>query len=202
MIEPQKVEISEKLKSKIPKNLKILKSGKVNLNNDLIIFICLTLDEKTGEYNEYWFSNEEIKLINKFYSESNKKWFVNIDDDPELEMLKINEEDTYTDCAFYDINVKDLKANIIFNIQPVILRDDKKYWGYSADIEDIILKDKKLLTTIENNIPDYEEKKMNLNQKKLPIIYFKSDKKELDILEEKTGTYEFMNTLEIKQKIY
>ncbi|MNX20845.1 hypothetical protein D3C86_507970 [compost metagenome] len=202
MREPEKVELSEKLKREIPKNLKIIKTEKVNLKNDLNIFICLTLDEKTGEYNEYWFSNEEkIKQVNKFYSESNKKWFVNIDDDPELEMVKIITEEGSVDCAFYNINLDNLKPNIIFNFDPIILKNEKKYWGYSGDIDDIILKDKKLLVTVENNIPDYEEKKMSANQKKLPIIYFESIKNDLNIFEEKTGNFNFMSVNEIKQKI-
>ncbi|MCC9016443.1 hypothetical protein [Flavobacterium lipolyticum] len=202
LVEPEKIEASESLKNKIPKNLKIVKTEKVNLNNDLTIFICLTLDEKKGEYNEYWFSsNEEIKQINKFYSESNKKWFVNIDEDPELEMLKIITEEGDIDCAFYDVDKNSFNSNVIFNFDPLILKDDKKYWGFSGDIDDIILKDKKLLTTIENNIPDYEEKKMSVNQKKLPILYFKSDKKDLDSIEEKIGSFEFMNINEIREKI-
>ncbi|MDL2142849.1 hypothetical protein QQY79_09995 [Flavobacterium tructae] len=202
LVEPEKIEASESLKNKIPKNLKIVKTEKVNLNNDLTIFICLTLDEKKGEYSEYWFSsNEEIKQINKFYSESNKKWFVNIDEDPELEMLKIITEEGYIDCAFYDVDKNSFNSNVIFNFDPLILKDDKKYWGFSGDIDDIILKDKKLLTTIENDIPDYEERKMSVNQKKLPILYFKSDKKDLDIIEEKIGSCKFMSISEIKQKI-
>ncbi|WP_337966769.1 hypothetical protein [uncultured Flavobacterium sp.] len=202
MREPEKVEASQNLKNKIPRNLKIIKTEKVNLKQDLTIFICLTLDEKKGEYNEYWFLNDdEIKLVNKFYSESNKKWFLNIDEDPELEMLKIISEEGSVDCAFYNINTQNLKSNVIFNFDPIILKEDKKYWGYSGDINDIILKDNKLLTTIENNIPDYEEKKMSLNQKKLPIIYFDSGKKDLDILEEKIGNFAYMSIKEIKEKI-
>jgi len=202
MLEPEKIETSEKIKSSIPENLKILNTKKVNLNNDVTIFICLTIDKTKGEYNEYWFSNnEEIKLIDKFYSESNKKWFVNIDDDPALEMVKIISDEGFVDCAFYDIDTQNLKSNIIFNFDPIILNEDKKYWGLSNDISDIILKDKKLLTTIENGIPDYEEKKMSKNQKKTPIIYFSSDKKDLDIMEEKIGNFEFMSIDEIKQKI-
>ncbi|MNL76970.1 hypothetical protein D3C87_2030290 [compost metagenome] len=55
--------------------------------------------------------------------------------------------------------------------------------------------------TVENNIPDYEEKKMSANQKKLPIIYFESIKNDLNIFEEKTGNFNFMSVNEIKQKI-
>lgn len=202
MIEPEKIETSEKIKSSIPENLKILNTKKVNLNNKTTIFICLTIDEVKGEYNEYWFSNnEEIKLIDKFYSESNKKWFVNIDDDPELEMVKIISDEGSINCAFYNVDTQNLKSNVVFNFDPVILKDDKRYWGYANDISDIILKDKKLLTTIENGIPDYEEKRMSKNQKKTPIIYFSSDKKDLDIIEEKIENFEFMSIDEIKQKI-
>lgn len=163
-------------KELIPKNQKIELVEEIDFDGDnKKETIITTASSKTDNSYEYWFKNGKIIYEFKYPLTSiNKKWFVNIDDDPQNEVIRAQGFEDGIDYAIFDIQNKIQNPILYFN--PALI--DKQYpqktfWGYPCDIQQIIINEKKeILISVDNNYEregDYIQPK---NQKQLPFIYF------------------------------
>lgn len=107
-------------------------------------YICqLDSQDKTRPvYKEIWINSqfEIIKTIEKYSMDYDFFWFVNIDNDPEPEILSATGYSDGIDYCFIDQDLTNNKDSILFYFNPVILDSEKKYWGYPWDINDLPIK--------------------------------------------------------------
>jgi len=174
------INTTEKLSSKkvykIPESLKIEKQEKINIDDDETLEVIITAIDKNADYfYEYWFKND--LLIYKFtypWGSINKKWLVNLDDDNEKEILRIQGYEDGVDYVIYDI-AKDKQIPILY-FNPVLV--DKRYpnqymWGYPNDIKSLIInKSGEVKVSFNNNYQRDDSHTEPNNQKELPFLFF------------------------------
>lgn len=203
MIEPKIVITPKNILKQISKRETLIKTEKVSLNKSQDIFISLALNENSGEYSEYWFQKDFIlKKVNKFYYQYHKKWFFNIDDDPELEMFLAIEEDVSGQYGFFDINKETLDYKPIFYFIPIIEKSNNSFfWGYYSNILDIKIKQNSILTSVKDSLIRYNDFKMAKKQKKLPLIFFKGSGSKSERISDRIDSLKYMTISEISSQI-
>ena len=169
----------------IPADYKIEKQENINIDNDADEELIVTaVDSKNEKYFEYWYKKEN--LIHEFsysFVPINYKWFANLDDDNEKEIIRAQGYEDGVDYAIYKIKDNEEIVQLYFNPG---LKDskyaDKNFWAYPNDIKDIIVdQDRKLLVSLNNNYPRDDDHTIPDNQKKLPFIFFEGSTTQPDM---------------------
>lgn len=167
---------SDMLKN-IPSNLKIEKEEKINIDNDSEEELIVTaVDSVSEKYFEYWY--KKGNLIHEFsypFVSVNYKWFADVDNDHEKEIIRAQGYEDGIDYAIYKVKDNDEVVQLYFN--PGLKDDrygDKNFWAYPNDMQEIIIdQDKKLLVSLNNNYPRDDEHTIPDNQRELPFVFFK-----------------------------
>ena len=161
----------------IPSNLKIEKQEKINIDNDSEEELIVTATDSTLEKcYEYWY--KKGNLIHEFsypYASINYKWFADLDNDNQKEIIRAQGYEDGVDYAIYKIKGNDETVQLYFN--PALNDDkyqDKIFWAYPNDIQGLVVdQDKRLLVSLDNNYPRDDEHTIPDNQKELPFVFFK-----------------------------
>lgn len=143
-------------------------------------FICKMKCDSAGVGDEYWVSSnfKKIKKLQYYSSGFHYRWFINLDNDPEPEIYEATGDEDGADYMFVNQNLKTGKDKTMLYINPVIIQNDKKYWGYPWDIKDFLVrtdgKTVELFCSLKHSISrDGNETILPPNQKQMPVIFFK-----------------------------
>ncbi|KFF10025.1 hypothetical protein [Flavobacterium hydatis] len=177
-IKTKMIPATDELKKRITEKIESVES--VDFTGDKIPdYICKTAVDSLGIGNEYWISSEykTIKKAKHYTDGFNYRWFINLDDDPEPEIFETNGDE---DGADYTIRDQDLiagKDKILLYINPFIIENQKKYWGYSWDVKNIIARKNgtniELFCSLNHKvIRDGNEENDPKSQKIMPVIFF------------------------------
>ncbi|MGY0039202.1 hypothetical protein [Pedobacter sp. NJ-S-72] len=106
------------------------------------------------------------------------RWFINLDNDPEPEIYEAIGDEDGADYTFVDQNLKTGKDKTLLYVNPVIIENDKKYWGYPWDIKDFLArtdgKTVELFCSLKHSITrDGNETALPPGQKQMPVLFFK-----------------------------
>lgn len=169
----------------IPADYKIEKQENINIDNDADEELIVTaVNSKNEKYFEYWY--KKGNLIHEFsysFVPINYKWFANLDDDNEKEIIRAQGYEDGVDYAIYKIKGNQEIVQLYFNPG---LKDskyaDKNFWAYPNDIKGVIVdQDKKLLVSLNNNYPRDDDHTIPDNQKELPFIFFEGSTTQSDM---------------------
>ena len=143
-------------------------------------FICKMKLDSAGAGDEYWVSSnfKKLKKLQYYGDGFHYRWFINLDNDPEPEIYEAIGDEDGADYTFVDQNLKTGKDKILLYINPVIIENDKKYWGYPWDIKDFLArtdgKTIELFCSLKHSITrDGNETTLPPGQKQIPVVFFK-----------------------------
>lgn len=169
----------------IPSNLKIEKQEEVDFDSDEVQEVIITaVDSDATNTYEFWYKDDQ--LIYQFtypWGSINKKWLINLDDDKEKEIVRIQGYEDGVDYVIYDISEKQQIPILYFN--PVL--EDSRYpnqymWAYPNDIKDLIVnQNKELQISLNNSYQREDDHTQPENQKELPFIFFKGQTSQPDM---------------------
>jgi len=195
-------EISDKISGPINMVLQVDFNG----DNKPDYIVKLDFQQKTKNvYLEYWLTSDfKIFKKKKRYRSSLEFFrFVNIDQDIEPEIFSALGYEDGIDYAFYDLDLKTGKEKLIFYFNPVIINNDKEYWGYPWDIEGIYIKNDKgvtmLYASVNHNIERDGNVEMLKYQKIFPVIFFKGHSIQKTIIGEKIRDRKWLTIEKIKK---
>ncbi|MBT30569.1 MAG: hypothetical protein CMO01_12995 [Thalassobius sp.] len=130
------------------------------------------------EVKEYWITSsfELFREKKKFNADIEYYHFVNLDQDPEPEIFSAIGYEDGIDYGFFDLNIKLGTEELIFYFNPVIIENDKYYWGYPWDIGDLIIKKNSEGILIQSSVDHHIIRDGNItfpsNQPHFPVIFF------------------------------
>jgi hypothetical protein len=140
----------------------------------------------TSPNKEKWFDQTEFWVTSCFSLILKRKhWmggysffrFVNLDDDPELEAYSAYGYEDGIDYSIFDLNLKKGKLNRLFYFNPVIVDNEKNYWGYPWDTEEVMIKfdngQLKIYTSLDHDIVRDGNITIPKKQKIFPALFFK-----------------------------
>jgi hypothetical protein len=177
-IKSKKIAATNELRKYITEKIESVES--VDFTGDKVPdYICKTTIDTLGIGNEYWISSEykTIKKV-KYYGDGfSYRWFINLDHDPEPEMFVANGDEDGADYIIMDQNLVSGKDSILLYINPVIIENQKKYWGYPWDIQNIIARKNgtniELFCSLNHQITrDGNEESDPEFQKQMPVLFF------------------------------
>lgn len=178
LISPKKIPATKELLNYLGE--KIEKTETIDFNGDGILdYICQTKADSLGIGNEYWISSD-YKTIKKTKCYSDGfyyRWFINLDNDPEPEMFEVIGDEDGADYIITDQNLVTGKNTTLQYINPIIIENDKKYWGYAWDIKSIIARTNGTVTELfcslnHTIIRDGNEEYDPKHQKQMPVLFF------------------------------
>ncbi len=112
----------------------------IDFTGDQVLdYLVRTAGDKNSVGFEYWISSD-YKIIkkNKYYLDAfHYRWFINLDDDPEAEIYDAVGEEDGADYTIIDQNLITGKDIILLYVNPAIIENGIKYWGYPWDISNI-----------------------------------------------------------------
>ena len=161
----------------------------IDFNGDNLLDYIISVVEGDDNYRYWILSDFQLIRKEKDYSEDYYfEYYVNIDDDIELEVFVASGYEDGIDYAFYDFDIHKSKKTLLFLFNPIIIVNDNYYWGYPWNIEDIILKTTdsnilKIHSSLNHNIIRDGNITFPNNQKIFPIIFFQGKKKDKPIID-------------------
>ncbi len=104
-------------RSYISKDLKIEKEEQINIDYDSVKVVKITATDSDANYAyEFWFKNKEVLYKFKYsWGSINKKWFINLDEDSDKEIIRIQGYEDGVDYEIYDIQNKKQIPLLYFN---------------------------------------------------------------------------------------
>jgi hypothetical protein len=177
-IKSRKTPITDKLSECIKEKIESVET--IDFTGDKIPdYICKTTVDTTGIGNEYWISSE-YKTIKKakYYTDGfYYRWFINLDNDPEPEIFEVVGDEDGANYVIADQNLATGKDKTLLYINPVIIENQKKYWGYPWDIQNIIARkngaNTELFCSLNHKIiRDGNEETDPKLQKQMPVLFF------------------------------
>ena len=164
-------------KSKIPKVFMngIVESAEViDFNGDnKKDFIFKLKPDSLGIINEYWINSDfsiakKVLFTNELF---HYKWFINLDGDPEPEIIEAVGDSIAANFLVIDQNLKLGKDSVLFYFKPVFFENGKQYWSIHKNITNIIARAKGKTIQIFCSLNDTDIVKVP--QILLPILFFK-----------------------------
>jgi hypothetical protein len=178
LIKSEKIPATDELREYIKE--KIDSTETIDFTGDKIPdYICRTSIDTSGIGNEYWISSD-FKTIKKtkYYTDGfYYRWFINLDNDPEPEILEVSGAEDGADYTINDQNLLTGKDSTLLYIDPVIIENKQRYWGYGWDIHDIKARkngtDIELFCSLNHKIiRDGNEETDPKFQKQMPVLFF------------------------------
>ena len=187
MHSPRKIETPSQI-SKTTSEF-ILKTETIDFNGDNKLDYIVLFKNQTWQSNftepfafEWWYTSnfKVVKKVPKYIVDYDYRWFINLDKDPEQEIVSARGYADGIDYSFYNQNLINGSDTLIFTLNPVLLDSSNKlkqqYWGYPWDITNIITRirdgkiqircslDHDIIRDSEHYVPDW--------QHILPVIFF------------------------------
>jgi hypothetical protein len=160
---------------------------------------------------ELWYTSlgRVVKRVPKYTLASDLTWFINLDGDPEPELITARGTAEAVDYAVYDQHLTTGLDSLLFYFTPAFLESPQMskeyYWGNPADVADIVVSDQsgQLLVrcSFEHSIPWKGRSNLPWWQNMVPVILFvgKETRGEIDFgVIRKT---EWMTLREIAQRV-
>ena len=182
----------------------------VDFNGDgLRDFICQPRykTELIDPHKEIWINSDfkKAKSVEKYWMDYDYFWFVNIDSDPEPEILSATGYSDGIDYCFIDQDLATGKDSILFYFNPVILNANKKYWGYPWDITDLRIKLDNGLVKIKCSLDHTITRDGEITrpdwQKQFPVICFSGQSTQPNINIGQINGFEWLSISEILDKV-
>ncbi|MEQ6119794.1 hypothetical protein [Reichenbachiella sp. MALMAid0571] len=199
----------------IPKELKEIITSKIERvisididGDDQNDFIVLSQSEEKYIYDEYWVSSDLRIWLTKTTSEKRIQYvkFLNIDNDPEMEVYEASGYEDGIDYLLYDLNLEIGKQEILFFFNPIILEDDKYYWGYPWDIMNMLVKnidgELKILSSLDHDIIREGEVTFPDDQIIFPCIFFNGTSTQQNINVEEIRDIKWRTVEEIYETVH
>ena len=203
MITPKKIEANDKLKSIVVDS--IIETRTIDYTGDgRMDYVCSSICNSIQ--TDHWITADYVKIKEQNYSDAYYRfWFLQLDNDNELETFSAWGYPEGIDYYFTDINYNTKKETILLYFNPVILDSTNSkiaFWGYAWDIIDIFSRNDKILCSInhkieqngaEITIPDW--------QIILPIVFFKGKSTQPDVEVEPFFDVQYMTIKELMNKV-
>lgn len=145
--------------------------------NDYIIE--MTTNNRSNPDNiEHWITSDlkTFRKTKKYNQDHDFFWFINLDGDVEPEIFRATGYEDGIDYAIYDQDLKSGKEKLVSYVHPVIIDQDKTYWGYPWDITGMVVKkegtDVFLRVSFDHDIVRDEVITIPDPTKKLPAVFF------------------------------
>jgi len=151
---------------------------------------------------EYWItdSNKIVKIFDDIPS-YNYRWFVNLDDDKEKEIIFARGYEDGIDYFFVNFDRKTQKMVTLFYFNPIIKQGIDYFWGYPWDIDKLIVDDNKMiLSSFKSTIERDDKFSLVKGQKFLPNLFFTS--KKIGTFHVKVTRPQFHCYEEVKSKLF
>jgi hypothetical protein len=186
---------------------RFMRALKVDFNGDgKQDFICEMRPDKPGKATnvEYWITSElkVYKTKTKYGQDFDYFWFVNLDEDKEPEIFSANGYEDGIDYAIHDQDLETQKEILVAYINPVIIENDKLFWGYPWDISEIITKKDNetifLKASLDHNIQRDGEITIPDPTKKFPAVFFYGHSTQPDVEVGKIGKIDWMSLKELR----
>lgn len=133
---------------------KILETYAIDFDgDDKLDFLVYVKNETSDEpfAFELWYASsfKLVKRVPKYISDYDYKWFIDLDEDPEPEIISVYGFTDGIDYSIYDQNLAEGSDILLFRFNPALIDSSNKqkeyYWGYPWDVVNII-------TKIENEV--------------------------------------------------
>jgi hypothetical protein len=140
-------------------------------------YICWLTQSETVTH-EYWVTADLrlTKTIPKYDQEYDYLWLINLDDDPEAEIVRAIGYEDGIDYSLLDPDGTGAKENLICYFNPVIIDGNAYYWGYPWDIIEIITFQANdivfLQATLDHSIQRDGQVVIPRSPAKFPAIFF------------------------------
>lgn len=140
--------------------------------------ITTKLDNNGHKVCEYWITSDLIKVrqVEIFKDGIQIRKFINLDTDPELEIIDATGYEDGIDYTIQDLDIitGELKKVLYFN--PIIETKIKDYWGYPWDWTKLKLNSNfQLKVSLKHKIERNGNITFPKNQKIMPVIYFEGN---------------------------
>ncbi|MFY0687578.1 MAG: hypothetical protein JXQ90_10465 [Cyclobacteriaceae bacterium] len=188
--------VPSSIANKVAEEVSMVRSIDLNGNGkrDYIV-TTTTVDDRNYRFFEYWILDNLVVIWKKERYNTGEYFrrFLNLDDDPELEMLLAFGYEDGMDYAFYNFDFDNRTEELIFYFYPAIIENEAIYWGYTWDISDIYISDEndriKILSSVHSNIGNDELgiDPLPENQSLMPVIFFGGHSTQPNDMSEKVG---------------
>ncbi len=173
--------------------------------DEILDYICyVETDDKREPIKEYWVSSD-FKIVKEQmgFMDAYILGFFNIDDDDELEYIRVNGEEIEIDYVLCDQN--NWKEKELFYFHLIIEKNNQFYWAYPSQIDDVIyneLNNKIFLKTTMNHsiIIDDRESIHPKWQKRMPALIFKGKIEDYNETKD-LKNIQFLEIQEIRSKV-
>lgn len=196
-------EINSKVKGEINKVYQVDFTG--DSKGD---FIVQTKMDKEGKIKEIWLTSDFLLFsrISKYVQDYDFMGFINLDNDPEPELYSASGYSDGIDYAIYDLNMKTGQQELLFYFNPVIIDNEKDYWGYPWDTKGIMTRTEDGVTMIyystDHDVERDGEITIPENQKILPVIFLTGQSTQPDIPVGEVRNREWKTLEEIKKTVH
>lgn len=196
-------EINSKVKGEIDKVYQVDFTGDAQAD-----FIVQTKMDKEGKIKEIWLTSDFLLFnrISKYIQDYDFMGFINLDNDPEPELYSASGYSDGIDYAIYDLNMKTGKQELLFYFNPVIIENEKDYWGYPWDTKGIITWTEDGVTMIYYSTDHDIERDGHItypeNQKVMPVIFLTGQSTQPDITVGEVRNREWKTIEEIKKTVH
>jgi hypothetical protein len=200
---------------KVPANEQVRKLIKEKITSTLQVdftgdnradFICKTQSNPGSEsYYEYWISStyQVIKKVVRYQMDYDFFWLMNLDQDPEPEILTATGYEDGIDYSLQDQNLKTGQDRILFYFNPILVENNMNYWGYPWDFTNIRLKiadnEVYLQCSFDQIVRDDNFRQLN-TQKRMPALFFRGHTTQLNITKKEVNQVQWLSLQEIVRK--
>ncbi len=140
-------------------------------------FIIKLKPDSLGLIKEYWV-NTDFSIIKKVFYSSNifhYRWFINLDSDPEPEIIEAIGDSSYANFMVVDQQLHKGIDSVLFYFKPIIIDNGKQFWNNHKNIKNIYARTngssvKILCATNPSNNTILSD--ILAIQKKMPILFF------------------------------
>ena len=171
-------------------------------------YIIQTKVNKKTKFKEIWLTSDFV-LFNKkskYMHSYNFMCFINLDSDPEPELYSATGYEDGIDYIIYDLNMKTGQQELLFYFNPVIIDNEKDYWGYPWDTKGIMTRTENGVTLIYYSIDHDIERDGEIahpeNQKVMPVIFLKGQSTQPDIPVGEVRNREWRTIEEINKSVH
>lgn len=164
--------IKTKVKKKIERVIAVDFTG-----DNIKDYIVQTETDKNGMTTEYWLTSN-FKILSKrtkYVDDFDYTRFINLDDDPQPEIYSVTGYVEGVNYAIYKLDLKTGELKPLFYFNPVIVENNKYYWGYNRDMENLLLRNKdgviQLCYTTKHRIARDDFFEILMDQTVMPVIF-------------------------------
>jgi hypothetical protein len=193
---------------------KILETYAIDFDGDDELDFLVYIKNETSDEPiafELWYASsfKLVKRVPKYISDYDYKWFINLDDDPEPEIISAYGFTDGVDYSIYDQNLAKGSDILLFRFNPVLIDSSNKqkeyYWGYPWDVTNIITRVENEVIRIRSSVNHDIIRDAYINipkwQQTLPVIFFEGKTTQPDIEVEAIRKVRWLTLKEIEKAV-